>query len=84
MEISTDFQRIVQENVTFKEDICTELDGIRNLLTLHQISLQPNSVQNVQANISSVSLVVTPSIPDPPVISQPLTVVPQVSSDIQT
>jgi hypothetical protein len=63
VEISNDFQRIVQENETFKGDIHAELDGIRNLLNQHQISSHPSSVQNFQAGLNPDPLVTLISVP---------------------
>jgi len=65
VEISNDFQRIVQENETFKGDIHAELDGIRNLLNQHQISSHPSSVQNFQAGLNPDPSVTLISVPDP-------------------
>jgi len=84
VEMSHEFQRIVQENEAFKGDIRAELDGFRQLLIQHQLSSQPVLVPTPQTTLPSPLLVVSPSVPDPQVSSQSTVVAPEVASDCQT
>jgi hypothetical protein len=38
LKITTDFQRVIQANEDFKNDVCSELEDIRRLLTQHQVT----------------------------------------------
>lgn len=57
VKLSDDFQKVVQDNEVFKNDVRAELDGFRNLLDQYNITSQPHHVPS-----RSASVVQSPSI----------------------
>lgn len=57
VKLSDDFQKVVQDNEVFKNDVRAELDGLRNLLDQYNITSQTHHVPS-----RSASVVQSPSI----------------------